>query len=298
MYQQQQQSQNGGKYLDLYRGGDNFSMMYSHIPLSPMSMQSSESFDNISLLLSPKLNDAVLSLSNTVCFINDLRPIVAEYIDHQYQLQDQQQEQQQQQQQCQIYAANETLHAAEYNHQRCDKNRIVIKHNQTNSSQPLKGKSTTRQQQKLEVPTPSSSAVDQEKATSFAKPITTKHHNKRSSDGDDRATAVVHNSKQKKTRKRRITLAQLLCPTCFKLFTRSFNLKSHLKTHTKEKPFACPVPGCHSSFTRPHDLKRHGVSVHVGIKPYACSCRMQFARSNALKRHHAIDPFCRSPSSL
>ncbi|KAJ3295890.1 Metallothionein expression activator, partial [Borealophlyctis nickersoniae] len=44
-------------------------------------------------------------------------------------------------------------------------------------------------------------------------------------------------------------------PGCTKVFTRSYNLKSHQKIHTGDELFLCEY--CPSRFTRGHDLKRH-----------------------------------------
>jgi uncharacterized Zn-finger protein len=41
-------------------------------------------------------------------------------------------------------------------------------------------------------------------------------------------------------------------PDCGKVFKRHYNLKSHQKTHTGERPFQCNH--CHKSFGRRHDM--------------------------------------------
>jgi uncharacterized Zn-finger protein len=44
------------------------------------------------------------------------------------------------------------------------------------------------------------------------------------------------------------------CQECGQYFTRLHNLKSHLLTHSQEKPFICQ--DCGHKFRRLHDLKR------------------------------------------
>ena len=73
------------------------------------------------------------------------------------------------------------------------------------------------------------------------------------------------------------------CPYCETEFTRHHNLKSHLLTHSQEKPFVCAT--CQMRFRRLHDLKRHG-KLHTGEKPHVCpKCDRKFARGDALARH-------------
>ncbi|RMZ80773.1 hypothetical protein DV738_g2665, partial [Chaetothyriales sp. CBS 135597] len=74
------------------------------------------------------------------------------------------------------------------------------------------------------------------------------------------------------------------CPYCATEFTRHHNLKSHLLTHSQEKPYVCST--CQSRFRRLHDLKRH-TKLHTGERPHVCpKCRRKFARGDALARHN------------
>ncbi|GAN08252.1 hypothetical protein MAM1_0196c07759 [Mucor ambiguus] len=100
-----------------------------------------------------------------------------------------------------------------------------------------------------------------------------------------------HLEQRKKTTRRRASRSQLQCTTCFKTFSRPYNLKSHQRTHTKERPFQCLHPECGWTFARPHDLKRHEL-LHSGVKPFACVCGKRFARSDAYKRHQSVDINC------
>lgn len=51
-----------------------------------------------------------------------------------------------------------------------------------------------------------------------------------------------------------------VCPVCQRRFTRPFNLRSHLMTHTTARPYPCDE--CHWKFTRQHDLLRHKRAKH------------------------------------
>ena len=87
--------------------------------------------------------------------------------------------------------------------------------------------------------------------------------------------------------RRRKQVANFACPVpgCGSTFTRSFNLKGHLRSHFEEKPYKCHWPGCGKGFARQHDCKRHE-QLHSNFRPFECEgCRKQFARMDALNRH-------------
>ncbi|CAG8517581.1 8526_t:CDS:1 [Paraglomus brasilianum] len=84
------------------------------------------------------------------------------------------------------------------------------------------------------------------------------------------------------------------CPheDCPKTFSRLYNLKAHLRSHSPARPYQCPM--CPRSFSRKHDLQRH-IRVHTGVKPYQCPCcHKAFARTDALRRHFKMEETCRS----
>ncbi|KAJ6445010.1 hypothetical protein O9K51_03412 [Purpureocillium lavendulum] len=90
--------------------------------------------------------------------------------------------------------------------------------------------------------------------------------------------------------------ANLTCPLCSKRFTRSYNLRSHLRTHNNERPFECSV--CGKAFARQHDRKRHE-RLHLGEKQFICrgdlelgrqwGCGRAFSRVDGLARHLRSD---------
>lgn len=57
------------------------------------------------------------------------------------------------------------------------------------------------------------------------------------------------------------------CPQCQKKFFASYILAEHMRTHTKERPYACNE--CSATFSFKSSLRRHGL-VHSGLKAYRC----------------------------
>ena len=60
---------------------------------------------------------------------------------------------------------------------------------------------------------------------------------------------------------------------CNKAYSRLENLKTHLRSHTGEKPYMCEFPGCTKAFSNASDRAKHQNRTHSN----AVSCQLEFS---------------------
>ena len=87
------------------------------------------------------------------------------------------------------------------------------------------------------------------------------------------------------------------CDFCDRAFSKSANLKTHMRVHTGIKPFKCLEEGCGYASADTGSLIKH-MRTHTGIKPFRCTedgCGFASATSSGFavhtRRHNGIKPY-------
>lgn len=85
-----------------------------------------------------------------------------------------------------------------------------------------------------------------------------------------------------------------VCPTCSQRFNRPCRLETHMRSHNKERPFACTELGCDKTFPRKDHLQRHLKNAHSDPeteRTFVCDwkdCGKSFTSNGRLQRHRGV----------
>ena len=120
----------------------------------------------------------------------------------------------------------------------------------------------------------------------------------RVSRGTSLPAAAQHRESAARSKKRQanpLAAPRHTCTVCSKTFNRRILRDNHLRTHTNERPFACPFDGCGETFKQKNECSRHEQTKHQE-KKFVCGgvfedgrkwgCEKKFARSDGLLEHH------------
>ncbi|EUC46140.1 hypothetical protein COCMIDRAFT_93640 [Bipolaris oryzae ATCC 44560] len=85
-----------------------------------------------------------------------------------------------------------------------------------------------------------------------------------------------------------------VCPMCSQRFNRPCRLETHMRSHNKERPFACTELGCDKTFPRKDHLQRHLKNAHsdpATERTFVCDwndCGKSFTSNGRLQRHRDV----------
>lgn len=93
-------------------------------------------------------------------------------------------------------------------------------------------------------------------------------------------TFTTHNARAGNLKARRFE-----CDYCKARFHRQADLKTHIRTHTGEKPFKCRL--CHKSFARTSDLRAHERR-HTSEDKLCPKCPLRFLKKSHFRAHQCM----------
>ena len=79
-------------------------------------------------------------------------------------------------------------------------------------------------------------------------------------------------------------VSKLQCKFCLKVFSRTWTLNVHMRTHTGERPYRCLV--CDKAFSDKSNMRQHTLIHTEKSKQFKCpSCHQTFAQKRYMKKH-------------